>query len=134
MQPYKDFNGDLRLAGDQLLAELERYFKHLDENPLIGNGVFDPETGQLIPPTVPRTGSVTGFCLFMHMKSSDFIVHRDHCPTEFEICIERLRKRLLEKAVAKDFAKKVAALPLLDLKCAPCDGVTNTCFVRDNSQ
>lgn len=107
-----------RLGGGELLSELEGYFTHLDENSLQGNGEFDHATRQVIYPTVPNPGSATGFCLFMRMPPSAFIAHRVYCPTEFQTCTDRLRKRLLKKATAKDFAKLIARRPLLDLELA----------------
>lgn len=100
--------------GRQLLEHLRVYIAWLDANPQKGNGAFDPDTGKIEYPIVSRCGGVTGFSLFLGLNGKKFLALRKLHPVEFQVCIEKLRQRLLQKAVAKDFAKLVAARPLLD--------------------
>lgn len=103
-------------SGEQLLDHLNDYFAWLDANPLNVAGKFNAATGVGEYSKVPRSPSATGFGLYLGGTSSRLLALRDQCPEAFAECIERLRQRLLIKAVAKDFARLVAARPLLDLQ------------------
>lgn len=103
-------------SGEQLLKHLEDYFAWLDANPLLGGGQTNTATGGVDQVLLQRSGSATGFALYLGRSAAKFSDLRLKHADAFMLCIDLLRKRLLEKAVDKTFAEQVAAKPLLDLQ------------------
>ena len=98
-----------------LQVRLKEYFAWLDENPIEGNGVVNEATGDVERPLLLQVPGILGFCLYLGWPVSEFLKLQNQFPEEFRAYIERIRQRLLVKAIDKNFAKMVADRPLLDL-------------------
>jgi len=98
---------------EDLAKELDAYEADLDANPY---KVQELVRGELVTVEVPKTGSLTGFVLWLNTTPNEFLKLREQEPEQVKFCIARLRNRLLQHGKAKEFCHMVARRPLLDLQ------------------